>query len=263
MYGAILGDIFGSIYEFNNRKTDKPDTIDLLNPRCYYTDDTVMTIATAEAALGDRSYAESAYVWGRLYPHAGYGGGFMRWLRSGKFTPYNSWGNGSAMRVSPVGWLFGTLKETLAKAKKSADFSHNHPEGIKGAQATAAAIFMARNGAAKPEIKDYIAATFGYDLNRTVREIRPGYAFNESCQGTVPEAIIVFLESRDFTDAMQLGISIGGDTDTLCAITGGIAEAFYRNIPPEFIAFARTKLDESMLSVIDEFYARISKPSSR
>jgi ADP-ribosylglycohydrolase len=161
------------------------------------------------------------------------------------------------MRVSSIGWLFGTLKETLAKAKKSADFTHNHPEGIKGAQATAASIFMARTGATKQEIKDYIAATFGYDLNRTVSEIRPGYVFNESCQGTVPEAIIVFLESRDFTDAIQLGISIGGDTDTLCAITGGIAEAFYRHIPPEFIAFARTKLDESMLAVIDEFYTRI------
>jgi ADP-ribosylglycohydrolase len=258
MYGAILGDILGSIYEFNNLKTENPETIDLFNPKCYFTDDTVLTVAVADAVLKAGAYEEAIYTWAKAFPGAGYGGGFIKWARSGNPKPYNSWGNGSAMRVSPVGWAFDTLEETLVQAKKSAEITHNHPEGIKGAQATAAAIFMSRNGSSKQEIKDYIEKTFGYNLQRTLQEIRPGYRFNESCQGTVPEAITAFLESRNFAHAMQLAISVGGDTDTLACITGGIAEAFYRAIPQELIDFANTRLPERMKTVVAEFYKRFN-----
>jgi ADP-ribosylglycohydrolase len=253
MYGALLGDIFGSIYEFNNRKTDKPEEINLLNPDCYYTDDSVLTIATAQAILTDGDFRKAYQEWARRYPRAGYGGGFRRWVFGDSSQPYNSWGNGSAMRISPVGWAFSTMEDTLAEAKKSAEVTHNHPEGIKGAQATAAAIFMARNGASKADIREYIIQQFGYNLDRTVSEIRPIYKFNESCQGTVPEAIIVFLESHDFAHCMQLAISIGGDTDTLACIAGGIAEAFYKEIPKEMIDFADNRIPYSMKQVVSGF----------
>jgi ADP-ribosylglycohydrolase len=256
MYGAILGDILGSIYEFDNRKTEEPEQIDLLDPDCHYTDDTVLTVAVAEAILGDRDYQKALHAWARKFPRAGYGGGFARWARSEEPKPYNSWGNGSAMRVSPVGWAFKTMDETLAEAKRSAECTHSHPEGIKGAQATAAAIFMARNGAAKGEIREFIASRF-YKLDRTVQEIRPLYRFKESCQETVPEAITVFLESRDFPHCMRLAISLGGDTDTLACIAGGIAEAFYRAIPQELTDFANNRLRYSMKAVVDRFYGSI------
>ncbi|MDR3299941.1 MAG: ADP-ribosylglycohydrolase family protein [Candidatus Accumulibacter sp.] len=262
MLGAIIGDICGSIYEFDNHKTDRPKTIDLLNPGCFYTDDTVLTCAVAEALFGfgedDRThdYGAAIYRWANKYPGESYGGNFRHWFASSNPQPYNSYGNGSAMRVSPVGWAFDSLEETLAEAKKSADVTHNHPDGVKGAQATAAAIFMARKGASKQEIKTYTEKTFGYDLNRRSADIRPIYEFNESCQGTVPEAIIAFLESDDYPSAIQIAISLGGDTDTLACITGGIAEAFYRKIPKEITAFAKGKLDENMVRVIDKFYNR-------
>jgi ADP-ribosylglycohydrolase len=256
MYGALLGDIFGSVYEFDNLKTDTPEKIDLLHPKAGFTDDSVMTVAIAAAILCGRDYGEAAADWGNSFPWAGYGGRFAQWLESDDRKPYNSWGNGSAMRVSPVGWAFDTLEKTLSEAKKSAEFSHNHPEGIKGAQATAAAIFLARTGSPKSDIKAYIETNFGYDLDRTTQAIRPGYKFNESCQKTVPEAIIVFLESRDFTSAMQVAISIGGDTDTLACIAGGICEAFYKKIPREYIAFADERLDSDMRKVVKAFEAR-------
>jgi ADP-ribosylglycohydrolase len=256
MYGAILGDILGSIYEFNNLKTENPDTIDLFNPECYFTDDTVLTVAVADAILKDGDYEEPLFTWAGTFPDAGYGKKFADWARNSKRQPYNSWGNGSAMRVSSVGWAFDTLEETLAQAKKSAEITHNHPEGIKGAQATAGAIFMARTGSSKQDIKEYIEKTFGYNLHRTVKEIRPDYHFDVSCQGTVPEAITAFLESRDFAHAMQLAISLGGDTDTLACIIGGIAEAFYRIIPQELIDFANARLPKEMKFIIAKFYER-------
>ena len=254
MYGTILGDIFGSIYEFNNRKTDKPETINLLNPRCFFTDDTVLTVAVADKLLHkELTYEKVFYEYTRNFPNRGYGYNFELWARSENRQPYNSWGNGSAMRVSPIGWAFETLDETLAEAKRSAEVTHNHIEGIKGAQATATAIFLARTGKSKAEIKEYITNTFDYCLARTVDEIRPDYEFNESCMETVPEAITAFLESRDFTHAIQLGISLGGDTDTLCAITGGIAEAFYKKIPQEYIDFANDRLPSSLKNILVEF----------
>lgn len=226
MIGAIAGDIIGSVYEFDNIKTtDFP----LFTSESDYTDDTIMTVAVADWLLNGGDLTRVMQGYGRKYPcpMGGYGGRFSGWLREKDPQPYNSWGNGSAMRVSAVGWKFDSLEETLDVARETALVSHNHPEGIKGAQATAAAIYLARTGKNKQEIKQYIETTFSYDLNRTCDEIRPTYHFNESCQGTVPEAIIAFLDSTDFENAIRLAVSLGGDSDTLACITGGIAEAFY------------------------------------
>lgn len=224
MVGAIAGDIIGSEYEAHPIKTkDFP----LFHPRCRFTDDSVLTIAVAEAILTDGDYRRSVWELGRRYPHAGYGGDFRRWLSSSSPEPYNSWGNGSAMRVSPVGWAFNSVDEVLSEAARSAEISHNHPEGIKGAQATALAVFLARTTRDKELIKEEIADRFGYDLNRTVDSIRPSYSFDVSCQGTVPEAIIAFLDAKDYEDAIRNAISLGGDSDTLGCITGAVAEAYY------------------------------------
>lgn len=226
MIGAIAGDIIGSVYEFDNIKTtDFP----LFTSESDYTDDTIMTVAVADWLLNGGDLTRVMQEYGRKYPcpMGGYGGRFSGWLREKDPQPYNSWGNGSAMRVSAVGWKFDSLEETLDIARETAIVSHNHSEGIKGAQATAAAIYLARIGKSKQEIKQYIETTFFYDLNRTCDEIRPTYHFNESCQGTVPEAIIAFLDSTDFENAIRLAVSLGGDSDTLACITGGIAEAFY------------------------------------
>ncbi|MDR1215141.1 MAG: ADP-ribosylglycohydrolase family protein [Treponema sp.] len=256
MLGAIVGDIVGSVYEFNNFKTKYPEEIALFNTDAGFTDDSVMTIAMADAILNGRDYASAANDWGNRYPWTGYGSRFAQWLGAKEKKPYNSWGNGSAMRVSPIGWAFKTLEETLVQAKRSAEFSHNHPEGVKGAQATATAIFLGRMGASKQEIKSHIEREFGYDLNRTTAEIRPNYSFNETCQRTVPEAIIVFLESEDFSHAMKLAVSIGGDTDTLACIAGGIAEAFYKGVPSELGSFAEKRLEPPMKVVLDAFHNR-------
>jgi len=256
MYGAIIGDICGSIYEFINYKTDHPEQIDLLNPNGFFTDDSVLTFAVMDALLTDRDYRQKVYTWANKYPDSGYGGRFCSWFRSKNPEPYNSWGNGSAMRVCPVGWAFETVEETLAEAKRSAEITHNHPEGIKGAQATALAIFLARNGKSKDVIKKCIEDTFGYNLDRTLAGIRPSYKFNESCQETVPEAIIAFLESNDFSGAIQNAISLGGDADTLACISGGIAEAYYRGIPVKLIEFASRKLTNKMVELMVNFYAR-------
>ena len=233
--GAIIGDTVGSIYEFNNHKSVD---FELFDPRCEFTDDSIVTVAVAKWLVIDKQHTfekleECLMDFGKRYPNpmGAYGNGYYKWLHSDNRRPYNSWGNGSAMRVSSVGWAFDTLEETLEIAKKSAEITHNHPEGIKGAQATAAAIFLARNGKSKQEIKDYIEETFDYDLSRTCNKIRSTYDFDGSCQGTVPEASIAFLESTEFESAIRLGVSLGGDTDTLTCITGGIAEAFYKEIP--------------------------------
>jgi ADP-ribosylglycohydrolase len=273
MMGAIIGDICGSIYEFDNHKTENPETIVLANPACYYTDDTILTIAVTEAAFGDGNYEKAILKWARAYPRESYGNSFRAWFQSDYPTPYNSFGNGSAMRVSPVAWAFDTLEEVLREAEKSAACTHNHPEGIKGAQATAAAIFLARDGKTKDEIKTYIETSFGYNLNRSLAEIRPVYQFDETCQGTVPQAIIAFLESGDFTHAIQCAISLGGDSDTLAAITGSIAEAYYRvrekyirifgGIPAELVTFAQSKMNVDMTVVIRKYYRAAMKNKVR
>jgi ADP-ribosylglycohydrolase len=252
MLGAIIGDIVGSVYEWNNIKTkDFP----LFSERGFFTDDTVMTIAVADALMNGgtaENFIDSMKRIGRQYPDSGYGGNFRRWLFSDDREPYNSWGNGSAMRVAPCGWFAESIGEAETLAEKSAIVTHNHPEGVKGAQATAAAIYLARAGAEKGKIKEYIESTFAYDLSRTLDEIRPNYRFNESCQETVPEAIIAFLESVDFEDAIRNAISLGGDSDTLAAITGSIAEATY-GIPEGITDNALTYLDAPLREVYDRW----------
>jgi ADP-ribosylglycohydrolase len=209
-----------------------------------------------DTLLAKRNYKKTVYRWANKYPKRGYGVKFVIWKTSIFPKPYNSFGNGSAMRASAVGWAFDSIEETLAEAKRSAEITHNHPEGIKGAQAVAAAIFLARLGKSKDEIRKYIADTFRYNLDRTLNDIRPGYKFNESCQGTVPEAIIAFLESDDYTTSIQNAISLGGDSDTLACITGGIAEAFYRKIPNELIQLTNQKLTQEIVELLDRFYER-------
>lgn len=265
MYGAILGDIIGSPYEFD--QGDKTKDFPLFSDDSYATDDTVMTVAVAEAFLemGAEAEENALYArlvhdmqkWGNRYPHAGYGIRFSRWLRDRFPEPYNSWGNGSAMRVSPVGWLFDSLEKTLAMAVLSAEVTHNHPEGIKGAQATAAAIYLARTGSTKAEIRAYIEENFHYDLSRTCDEIRPGYRHVESCQETVPEAITAFLEGESFEDVIRTAVSLGGDCDTLTCIAGSIAEAFY-GVPEELKTECRRFLTPDLLDILDRFYETIA-----
>ena len=261
MYGAILGDIIGSPFEFD--RGDKTKEFDLFTKGCDFTDDSVMTIAVGEALLAVGPEAtvkeiEEAVVtnmqdWGKRYPYAGYGGRFRYWLRERNPKPYGSYGNGSAMRVAAVGWLYDSLERTREVARATANVTHNHPEGIKGAEATASAIYMARNESSKEEIKEYIEREFHYNLDRTLDEIRPGYHMDETCQRTVPEAIIAFLESKDFEDAIRNAVSLGGDTDTLGAITGSIAEAFY-GISDVLIAECRSRIDEGLMTdILDEF----------
>ena len=261
MYGAILGDIIGSPFEFD--RGDKTKEFDLFTKGCDFTDDSVMTIAVGEALLAVGPEAtvkeiEEAVVtnmqdWGKRYPYAGYGGRFRYWLRERNPKPYGSYGNGSARRVSAVGWLYDSLERTREVARATANVTHNHPEGIKGAEATASAIYMARNESSKEEIKEYIEREFHYNLDRTLDEIRPGYHMDETCQRTVPEAIIAFLESKDFEDAIRNAVSLGGDTDTLGAITGSIAEAFY-GISDVLIAECRSRIDEGLMTdILDEF----------
>ena len=229
-----MGDIVGSPYEFDHNNYKHKD-FPLLSEKSHFTDDTVMTLAVALGLIAGQEDAQKTFAevqhemrnWGRRYPHAGYGGMFSRWLRAEHPQPYGSFGNGSAMQVAAAGWLFDTLDKTLEMAKVTAEVTHNHPEGIKGAQATAAAIFLARTGHSKQEIRQYVEQIFGYDLSRTCDEIRPTYHHVETCQQTVPEAIIAFLESVSFEDALRNAVSLGGDSDTLACITGGIAEAFY------------------------------------
>ena len=245
--GAIGGDIIGSPYEFFSTKDYD---FRLFNPNSRITDDSVMTIAVAEWIIKGGNLSEIMQKWGRGYMRVGYGGMFKYWLKTEKPRPYNSFGNGSAMRVSAVGCAYDSLDETLAKAKESAEVTHNHPEGVKGAQATAAAIFMARTGSSKEEIKQYVGKTFGYDLNRTIEEIRPGYSFEVSCQGSVPESIIAFLESSDYESAVRLAVSLGGDADTMGAIAGGIAAAFYGEIPDDIYAQIWSRVPDDLQQTV-------------
>lgn len=255
MIGAIIGDVIGSIYEWRNIKSVD---FHLLNSNSRFTDDTVLTIAIADAILNNIDFKIAVKKWGRMYPHAGYGGHFKKWLSSETNEPYQSWGNGSAMRVSSVGFAFNTIEEVLNVAKQTAEITHNHPEGIKGAQATAVAIFLARNGSSKTEIKLFIENNFNYNLSRKIDEIRPSYKFDVSCQGSVPEAIISFLESTDFESAIRLAISLGGDSDTIACITGGISQAFYRQIDNDLCDFVKTKLTLEMIEIVEKFELKIN-----
>ena len=250
MLGAIAGDIIGSVYEYQPLKTK---SFPLFSETSRFTDDTVLTIAVASSILDSEDYGASIGMFAGRYPDADYGGLFVRWLQSLNKSPYNSWGNGSAMRVSPVGFAFDSIDEILSEARKSAEVTHDHPEGVKGAQATALAIYLARIGASKGEIKGEIHKRFAYDLSRKLDEIRPTYSYDVSCQGTVPEAIIAFLESESFEDAIRNAVSLGGDSDTLACITGGIAQAFYKEIPGKIKTAVYARLPLEFIQIIDQF----------
>lgn len=252
MYGAIAGDIIGSIYEIRNmKKTD----FKLFKQTSRITDDTVMTIAIADSLTNDIPYKESMLKWGNLYPKVGYGGRFKKWLKGDIKEAYNSFGNGSAMRVSPCGYL-ENMEQVLEEAKKSALPTHNHPEGIKGAQSVAAAIFLARKGNSKADIKSYIETNFNYDLSPTPDEIRPSYSFDVTCQGSVPESICCFLASSDVENAIRLAVSLGGDADTQAAIAGSIAEAFYQGIPTNIMNEISERIPPEMKVIIEAFLAK-------
>lgn len=254
MIGAIAGDVIGSVHEYIGTKTkDFP----LFDPKCFFTDDTVLTVALADALLHDLDYAVTLKHYYRRYPNADFGISFRGWALSESWAPYNSWGNGSAMRVSPAAYVARSLDEALALAERSAAVTHNHPEGIRGAQATAAAIFLARSGYEKSDIRQYVESSCGYDLQRTLDEIRPTYAFDESCQGTVPQAITAFLEAADFEDAIRNAISLGGDADTLACITGSIAEPYFGGVPPDIRESVLLRLDDDLLAVVTEFEQRV------
>lgn len=252
MLGAIIGDIVGSVYEFRNYRAK--DFQPLFHRGAFFTDDTVCTIAVADALVNDRHPALALKDWGRRYwENGGWGGRFAAWLLADSVEPYGSYGNGSAMRVAPAGLLARSLAEAIALADKVTAVTHNHLEGMKGAAATAAAIHLARSGSSQAEIRAYVSETFAYDLSRTVDEIRPGYRFDESCQQTVPQALCCVLEATDFEDALRNAISIGGDSDTIGAIVGGIAEALF-GIPDEIAEQGRAHLPEEMREVLAALY---------
>jgi len=250
MLGAIVGDIIGSTYEFH--PVNNFD-FSLFNSKSTFTDDTVLTIAVAKCILEKCEYISTFKDFTRRYPNRGYGGYYHRWAFSDETSPYYSFGNGSAMRVSPVGFAFKYRKDVLLHAKNSAMVTHNHPEGIKGAQAAALAIFLARTGNTKDQIKSEIENSFGYNLDRPYEEVRSNYRFNETCQGSVPESIIAFLSSSNHEEAIRKAIFLGGDADTMACITGGIAEAYYKEIPDELVRRARQYLPDKFLEIIDRF----------
>ena len=260
MYGAITGDIIGSQFEFD--RGNKSREFELFGKKCEYTDDTVMTVAVAEALLDAGKDADEKTIkeklisslkkWGKKYPYAGYGNRFKLWVLSDKSEPYGSYGNGSGMRVSSVGWLYDSMERTREVARWTAEITHNHPEGIKGAESTAAAIFMARHHAAFEEISNYIEDEFGYDLSRTLDEIRPDYCHVEDCMKTMPEAFTCFLEAGSYEECIRNVMYIGGDTDTLGAIAGAIAEAYW-GIPEDLIRKAKEYLPDDIKAVVERF----------
>ena len=253
MLGALTGDIVGSIYEWNNIKTTE---FPLFQLDCRYTDDSVLTVALAESILTGEGYGSVMKRYFHRYPDAGYGGSFRRWALGEGTAPYHSWGNGAAMRISPAGWAFDSLEQVLHKAEEYSSPTHDHPEGVKGAQAVASAVFLGRTGASKLEICRYVSENFGYDLTRSCDQIRPDYSFDVSCQGTVPQAITAFLESGDFEGAIRLAISLGGDSDTLACITGAVAQAFYGGVPASIASQTLGFLDEPLRQVTLEFEAK-------
>lgn len=253
MLGAIAGDIIGSAHEYRGTKTTD---FELLHPECRFTDDTVLTVAVADCLMSGAPYVEKFREYFHAYPHAGYGMRFTIWAGSRSRKPYNSWGNGSAMRVSPVAYAFESIEEVLAEAKRSAEVTHDHPEGIRGAQAAAAAVFLARRGDSKAGIRARIERTFGYDLGRRIDDIRPVYTFDESCRGTVPQALTAFLESEGYEDAVRKAVSLGGDADTLACITGAVAEAHYGGVPKFIAERAVALLDDRLRGVTQDFCRR-------
>ena len=261
MYGAIIGDTVGSRFEFV--RGEKTKEFKFFSDRCGFTDDTVMTVAVAEALMSvgmdageeevKTALIKSVKDWGHRYPEAGYGGRFVSWLFSGNTEPYGSYGNGSAMRVSPAGWLYDTIERTREVARWTAEITHDHPEGVKGAESLAAVIFLARNKHGMDEIREYIVREFGYDLSRTVDEIRPDYHHVEDCMRTMPEAFECFLESTDYEDCIRNVVSIGGDVDTLGAIAGAAAEAFW-GIPKHIVEEGDKFLTNEIREVVRRFY---------
>lgn len=250
MLGACIGDIIGSVYEFREWKSRE---FPLFSEKSEFTDDTVCTIAVAESLLDGTDPAAALRLWGRRYPGRGYGGRYAVWLKDPKMGPYNSSGNGAAMRVSPAAWLARSLEEALAFARQVTEVTHNHPEGIKGAEATVTAIWLARQGEAPVAIRRRIQDSFGYDLSRTVDEIRPDYRFNEFCQDTVPQAIVCALEAASFEDTIRNAVSLGGDADTLAAIAGPIAEVLH-GIPEDIRRKSWMRLPKDMRDVLDRLY---------
>lgn len=253
MMGAIAGDVIGSIYEVANHKSTE---FPLFGPACRFTDDTVLTVALAEHLLTGVAYDQLMRGYYRRYPRAGYGGRFHMWAQVDDAGPYQSFGNGSAMRASPVGFAFDTVDEVLAQAERSAVVTHDHPEGIKGAQAVALAVLLARTGSPKDAIRDAIADRFGYRLDVPLAEIGPAYAFDVTCQGSVPQAITAFLESDDFEDAIRKAIALGGDSDTIASMAGGIAQAYYGGVPGPILDEVERRLDPPLLAVAREFCGR-------
>jgi ADP-ribosylglycohydrolase len=253
MLGAIIGDVIGSVHEWAGTKTKE---FPLLVPQSNFTDDSVLTTAVAEWILTGQNLVDVLHTYTDDYPDRGYGGMFHQWASAHRREPYNSFGNGAAMRVSPVGFAFETMDEVLVWAKRSAEVTHNHPEGIRGAQATAAAIYLARRVQDKDQIKRTIESQFEYDLSARLEQIRPAYRFDETCQGTVPQALAAFFESTSYEDAIRNAISLGGDADTLACITGGVAEAYYGGTPQHLATAVLAILDERMIAVIERFRER-------
>lgn len=271
MLGAIIGDVIGSVYEWHNHKSP---AFDLFSRFTRFTDDTVLTVAIADAVMSrqkrrnsildyyasKRLYASRLRQYARWFPDAGYGQRFEYWAKLNEAKPYKSYGNGSAMRVSPIGFASRTLEEALTESRRSAAVTHNHRHGIRGAQAVAAAVFLGKDGMSKTELKRFIQRRFKYPLERTLDEIRPNYAFDPSCQGSVPQAITAFLESVDFEDAIRKAISIGGDSDTIACITGGIAQAYYKEMPSEMVSEVMIRLDAKFRGVIRAFNEKYDIP---
>ncbi len=253
MLGAIAGDMVGSVYEA--RPCKRKDFPLFTNDSCF-TDDTVLLVAVADVQLNGGDYALTYKAYARRYPYAGYGGSFIGWASSDDERPYGSYGNGSAMRVCPVAWSREDLDAVLREARASAEVTHNHPEGLKGAEATAAAVFLSRTGEDKDAIGRYLEERFGYDLSRSLDEIRPGYRFDVTCQGSVPEAIIAFLESTDLEDAIRNAVSLGGDSDTQACIAGAIAEAYYGGVPAHIRRAVMQRLPSALDAIVDAFHRR-------
>ncbi len=249
MIGAIAGDIIGSIHEGADTKTKR---FELFGPYLRFTDDTVLTIAVADSILRDTDLVDTLHDYFHRYPQAGFGGSFIEWALARRREPYNSWGNGSAMRVSPVGFAFDSLDEVMVQAKRTAEVTHDHAEGIRGAQATAVAIFLARTGNDKAAIRQHIEELFGYDLSISLDAIRPTYKFDVSCLGSVPQSLVAFLEATDYEDTIRNAISLGGDADTMACIAGGIAEAYW-GVPTDIQHRAVSYLDESLLDIVQQF----------
>jgi ADP-ribosylglycohydrolase len=250
LVGAIAGDMVGSLYEVRSIKTKE---FPLFSRRSRFTDDSVLTIAIADALLSDGGFAVSLKRWGRRYPDAGYGGSFHRWLLSDDNEPYNSWGNGSAMRVSAVGYACDSVASVLQQAEQTAVVTHNHPEGVKGAQAVALSVFLGRSGADKQQIKNEMTTRFNYDLDRLLDHIRPRYQFDVSCQGSVPESLIAFIESVDYEDAIRNAVSLGGDSDTMACIAGAIAQPYYGGVPQWIVDAVEERLTHDLLEVVNRF----------